>query len=274
MKNLIQILPEKGKRLRRVLLHGFAGALAGCLVLHPLSMFIHNQFYGHESGPLHFLVLSFSLEHLTMAVYFTGLGAIAGLMQGSYAHRLRMLYEHAKSLSVTDELTLLHNRRNFLDQLQKEILRAVRSRSPLSLMMMDIDHFKHYNDTYGHLAGDEFLRKFAQHLKSNLRETDFVARYGGEEFMVIMPDTPINGAYHIAERLREGMQKSFIMKDCPSHGDRITLSIGVAEFGSDTGNTQQLIASADEALYRAKRLGRNRVCLADAFDQELREARI
>jgi diguanylate cyclase (GGDEF)-like protein len=272
--SLNEVLIEKNRKLRRVLLHGLVGALAGYFILHPLSMLIHNSFYEHESSLLHFLVVSFSLEHLTMAIYFTGLGAIAGMMQGSYTHRLRMLYEHARSLSVTDELTLLNNRRYFLDELQKEIKRTDRSGMPLSLMMIDIDKFKQYNDTYGHPAGDELLRAFSQHLNSKLRETDFVARYGGEEFTVIMPETAGDQACRIAERLRAGTQKDFPAGDEPSFNGGITLSIGVAQFRTDAGNPQQFIASADRALYQAKHLGRNRVCLAGEPDQDMQEVRI
>jgi diguanylate cyclase (GGDEF)-like protein len=271
--NLGEVFLAKDTRLRRVLLHGLVGAVAGYFLLHPLSMLIHNSIYEHESSMLNFLVISFSLEHLTMAMFFTGLGAIAGMIEGSYAHRLWMLYEHARSLSVTDELTLLHNRRYFLDELQREIKRADRSGMPLSLMMIDIDKFKQYNDTHGHPAGDELLRRLSRYLGGGLRETDFLARYGGEEFTVIMPETAKDQARLIAERLRAGTLKNFPTKIGTSLNGGITLSIGVAEFGPDADSLQQLIASADKALYRAKDFGRNRVCLAHEAVRDVQEIR-
>ena len=269
--NLSQTSTDSSKRLKRFLLHGLVGALAGYFILHPLSMLIHSSCYQHESGHLNFILLSFSPEHLTMAIYFAGLGVIAGVIQGSYTHRLGTLYEHAKSLSVTDELTLLHNRRHFLEQLQKETMRAGRSRASLSMMMIDLDYFKQYNDAHGHPAGDEFLRKFARHLDGSVRETDFVARYGGEEFAVIMPDTPVKGAHHIAERLRSSTEQDFKPEQGTNLNGGVTLSIGVAEFDYCFDSPQELIASADRALYRAKHLGRNRVCVSGESCQSVQE---
>jgi len=269
--NLNECLREDNGRLRRVLIHGLIGALAGYLLLHPLSMLIHTRYYGHESDPLHFLVLSFSAEHLNMAFYFAALGAFAGMIQGYYAHRLRILYEQAKCLSLTDELTLLHNRRYLLEELRREMKRSGRSGRPLSVMMIDIDRFKQYNDTYGHPAGDRLLKEFSRELGCFLRDTDIVARYGGEEFAVVMPDTPRIAAYRIAERLRTRTQENFSTENRPSFNGDITLSIGVAEFGRDAGSLRQLIGSADTALYRAKQLGRNRVCLAGETCQDMQE---
>jgi diguanylate cyclase (GGDEF)-like protein len=156
-------------------------------------------------------------------------------------------------LSVTDELTQLLNRRAFDDRLTREIKRAVRSRRPVSLALLDIDHFKSYNDQYGHPAGDYLLKSFAQHLKREVRETDSAARYGGEEFALILPDTNEIGALVLAERLRSSIEAAM-------HNERsVTASIGVASLQTGIADSATLIAAADAALYYSKKHGRNRV---------------
>jgi diguanylate cyclase (GGDEF)-like protein len=159
-------------------------------------------------------------------------------------------------LAVTDGLTQIYNRRHVDELLHKEIKRFTRRKySHLSVMMVDIDHFKKLNDAYGHLAGDGVLREMAQVLKEGVRETDTVARYGGEEFIIVMPDTHLDGAAYRAETLREMVeQKDFPGHDGPLH---ITISIGVAAFLS--GSADGVIGVADRALYQAKHAGRNRV---------------
>jgi len=169
------------------------------------------------------------------------------------------LFEANRQLShiaVTDGLTQIYNRRHVDELLHKEIKRFTRRKySHLSVMMVDIDHFKKLNDAYGHLAGDGVLREIAQVLKEGVRETDTVARYGGEEFIIVMPDTHLDGAAYRAETLREMVER----KDFPGHDGplHITISIGVAAFLS--GSADGVIGVADRALYQAKRAGRNRV---------------
>ncbi|OGW37419.1 MAG: hypothetical protein A2X58_05275 [Nitrospirae bacterium GWC2_56_14] len=169
------------------------------------------------------------------------------------------LFEANRQLShiaVTDGLTQIYNRRHVDELLHKEIKRFTRRKySHLSVMMVDIDHFKKLNDAYGHLAGDGVLREMAQVLKEGVRETDTVARYGGEEFIIVMPDTHLDGAAYRAETLREMVER----KDFPGHDGplHITISIGVAAFLS--GSADDVIGVADRALYQAKRAGRNRV---------------
>jgi diguanylate cyclase (GGDEF)-like protein len=157
-------------------------------------------------------------------------------------------------LAVTDSLTLLYNRRHLDEILYKEIKRYNRRKyTSLSLMMIDIDHFKALNDRCGHLAGDTVLREIAAVLKQEVRETDTIARYGGEEFVVVMPDTHIDGAGHKAEMLRKKVQSM----EFPGHDEpiKITISIGVAEYVA--GFSHDLVQAADKALYRAKQGGRN-----------------
>jgi len=168
-----------------------------------------------------------------------------------------MLYKSTEHLSITDGLTGLYNHRHFQEQLEVEVKRAQRYDLNLSLIMIDLDHFKEFNDSYGHLEGDALLRKIAQILKSSLRETDFVARYGGEEFAVILPETDKEGASIAAERVRRTISKQTFGEV----GAIMTISLGVASYPDDACLRAALIKKADEALYRAKREGRNRTCL-------------
>ena len=157
------------------------------------------------------------------------------------------LYEHAERLATTDGLTGLLNRRTFNSELEKRVREAQRYRRPLSLLLLDIDHFKKVNDTHGHPAGDAVLRGVAQVAAKQARETDIVARYGGEEMALILPETDAEGAARIAERIRQAVAAS------KHEGLQVTVSIGVATGFDD------LVEHADKALYRAKQSGRNRV---------------
>jgi len=169
-----------------------------------------------------------------------------------------MLYKSTERLSITDGLTGLYNHRHFQEQLELEVKRGQRYDLSLSLIMIDLDHFKEFNDSYGHLEGDTLLRKIAQILKSSLRETDFVARYGGEEFAVILPETNKEGASIAAERVRRAISEQTFGEV----GAKMTISLGVASYPDDACLRADLIRKADEALYRAKREGRNQTCLA------------
>jgi len=169
-----------------------------------------------------------------------------------------MLYKSKERLSITDGLTGLYNHRHFQEQLEVEVKRAQRYDLALSLIMIDLDHFKEFNDTYGHLEGDSLLRKIAQILKSSLRETDLVARYGGEEFAVILPETDKEGASIAAERVRKTVSEQTFGEV----GAKMTISLGVASYPDDACLRADLIRQADEALYRAKREGRNCTRLA------------
>lgn len=165
-----------------------------------------------------------------------------------------------RELAFLDGLTGLHNRRSFDERLAMEALHAVRNRLPLSLLLIDVDHFKLYNDLYGHPAGDEALRRVSSVLKSNmLRPVDLAARYGGEEFVCMLPETPLEGAMAVAERMRQGVAALGIAHGA-SETNAISISIGVAcRPGPPVVPAAELIAAADHALYEAKRGGRNRV---------------
>ncbi len=174
-------------------------------------------------------------------------------------HTISLQNEIAK-LATTDGLTGLNNHRMFQDRLSEEIQRAERYKSKLFLLLIDIDHFKRFNDTYGHQTGDDVLRTMAQIIKGSIRKVDFAARYGGEEFVLILPETDCGHTFTVAERIRKAvMDYPFKLKDGTKAG--LTVSIGVACFPEDSAEKEDLIRKADTALYFAKGLGRNKVCL-------------
>lgn len=174
--------------------------------------------------------------------------------------QLRFLFVKAEKEAITDPLTDLYNYRYFLLQLNREVSRAQRHKSVFSLIMIDIDFFKIYNDTYGHQAGDLILRRIAQAMLENTRNSDMVCRYGGEEFCIICPELTKEDARKTAEKLRQIVESLELPKIKSPQGEKLTISSGVASFPEDGSNAYQLIMMADKALYRAKESGRNRVC--------------
>lgn len=253
---------------RKLLGHGLLGALAGYFILHPASMHIHSLFEHNNAVVWDSLILSFSPQHLAMAIYFTLLGLMFGLTYGYYTQRIVSLYEHVKLLSVTDELTSLYNRRYFFQKFREEIERAWRYSRQLSVLLIDIDNFKKYNDIYGHEQGDDILRSFSNRLRKIVRENDIVARLGGEEFVIIMPEANHKMASDLAERLRLDVTK-YPFKNT---NRKFTISIGVAGFPSDAQDMTRLLRKADHALYEAKRKGKNRVCLYNEISREKQTA--
>jgi len=167
-----------------------------------------------------------------------------------------------EALVRTDTLTGLLNRRAFMDAFELEMMRFARRRHPLCLMLLDVDHFKQVNDRYGHLAGDECLRRMATLIRERVtRPQDFVARFGGEEFVVVLFDTHLDGARHVAERIRSEVQQLQVQWETTLIP--LTTSIGLCSAIPDelTGIEQYTVA-ADQALYEAKESGRNRVVVA------------
>ena len=159
--------------------------------------------------------------------------------------------EFYRELSILDGLTGVYNHRHFQEVLPREIERAKRYKFTVSLLMVDLDDFKKYNDTYGHLAGDKLLRAFAEFFAGAVRVVDLVFRYGGEEFAIICPETPKQGGVEVAKRLL-----NLVKQKMP-----ISISIGLSCFPDDAANKEELIKKADEALYQAKRSGKNRICI-------------
>lgn len=166
-------------------------------------------------------------------------------------------HETIYSLTIQDGLTQIHNKRYFLEFLEREMPRAHRFRRPLSLMMFDIDFFKKINDQHGHLAGDYVLRELASLVKTRVRREECFARYGGEEFAIVMPEAGLDNARVFAERLRRMIEeKRFVFEDeiIP-----VTISIGLAELEPHHGDALAFIKDTDANLYKAKHAGRNRV---------------
>lgn len=159
-----------------------------------------------------------------------------------------MLYERTQELAITDSLTGLFNRRTMYQQMEREIQRSRRFLHPLSLMMIDLDDFKRYNDEHGHLAGDEGLVRIAALIKSNVRDVDLSYRFGGEEFIVLVPETALEGAIRFAERLRQLIREAL----------SFTVSIGVAQYAPNE-TAEAWLARVDWALYQAKKEGKDRV---------------
>jgi diguanylate cyclase (GGDEF)-like protein len=176
--------------------------------------------------------------------------------------RILELHEQLVSQARRDSLTGLLNRPAILEVLQKESIRSVREKTPIAAIMTDIDHFKHINDTYGHLAGDAVLREAARRLSATLRGYDSVGRYGGEEFLIVAPSCDAVGGADVAERLRESISGAPI--DASGHAIVVTMSFGVAAT-CDIKQVNQLLRMADEALYAAKKAGRNRVNVNSEF---------
>jgi len=167
--------------------------------------------------------------------------------------RLREGRQELERLSVTDVLTKLYNRRHLMDTLTAEIQRYRRHKRALSVVMVDVDEFKKYNDAFGHLAGDKVLVEVASVLKESTRDVDCVARYGGEEFLLVLPETQIEGATRVGKRIRDRLAHAKF------GGGKITVSIGIAEFPEHGDSLEAVMASADAAMYQAKRAGRDRV---------------
>ncbi|MFO7890172.1 MAG: diguanylate cyclase [bacterium] len=173
-------------------------------------------------------------------------------------HELEIVKEKLKKLAVTDGLTGLFNYRAFKNQIHYEIIRSKRFNLPVSLLMIDIDHFKRYNDTFGHPKGDKVLKQFSELLTVNLREVDTIARYGGEEFAIILPGTNKKASFIVAEKLRKLIEEYDFPLSEKLPDKKLTISIGIASFPIDVEDEENLILSADKALYKAKNTGRNR----------------
>lgn len=185
------------------------------------------------------------------------------------------LYQEVKRLATTDELTGVHNRRSLMQAGEREVQRAARYARSLSVLMLDVDHFKRVNDTYGHPAGDVVLRGVAQETMSQIRHLDMIGRYeevhdgtenimgrfGGEEFGILLPETSLDGALMVAERIRFALERMvFTAPDAPDETIHITVSIGVSCLLTKSDGLSEMFARADQALYIAKQSGRNRVC--------------
>jgi diguanylate cyclase (GGDEF)-like protein len=174
---------------------------------------------------------------------------------------LKAVLAQADEVSHTDSLTFLPNRRRILGDLQREALFSDRYGTPLAVSMLDIDHFKEINDTYGHLVGDEVLRKLAMELRNHIRHPDVIGRYGGEEFLVVLPHSTVKAAAEQAERLRKYIESLVISSG--EYTITVTLSMGLAQYQVHQEDWQSFLSRADAALYQAKNNGRNRWVIAE-----------
>lgn len=234
-----------------------------CLQCHAKQGYKEGDIRGGISVTLPFIS---RLPLMTLAVGHMGIGLLGVIGIIIFGNRLAKYNEILRKQSVIDALTGIPNRRNFSETILREIGRAQRQKYPLSLIMCDVDKFKDYNDTYGHDAGDECLKKVAQAIENTLsRPSDFCARYGGEEFVIVLPNTTQTGALHVAEIIRANVQNMGIVHERSEPLKIVTLSLGVATI--DRGISlldEDFVHSADKALYKAKEKGRNRV---EAFNE-------
>lgn len=187
--------------------------------------------------------------------------AILAILAERFASEIERvrLYERIQALAVTDGLTGVYVRRHLLERFEGELERSRRLGFKLSFLMIDIDHFKSFNDEYGHLVGDAVLKQAAETIRKSVRELDLVGRYGGEEFGVLLVETDEAGAFYVADRIRRAVgQRAFKVYD---ENLKVTVSIGVATYSNKLNSSALLIDAADSALYQAKRGGRNKVCV-------------
>jgi diguanylate cyclase (GGDEF)-like protein len=172
-----------------------------------------------------------------------------------------LTYQRTRELTNRDDLTSLYNRRYFFERFDKEVERADRYERVLSVLMLDIDHFKNYNDTFGHLKGDDLLVELSHILEHNMRKADVIARYGGEEFLVLLPETDKEAAVVAAEKIRTAVEKhDFHGNNAGMEPGKITITIGVSSMPGDATDALELLDRADRALYYGKAQGRNQVC--------------
>jgi len=165
-------------------------------------------------------------------------------------------------MAITDDLTGISNRRYFFEVAEKIFSQAKRYKKPLSILIVDIDHFKKFNDTHGHMVGDQILQGMTHLMSGAMREADLIGRYGGEEFSILLPETDLGDAMHVAERLLNRVANTPIETEAGPL--MVQLSIGAAEMGKETPDLHTLIIRADQAMYMAKNAGRNRVAALQA----------
>lgn len=237
-----------------------------CLLVHPLCDEINDYKKSMEyflfalqgkAGKIGCLVVKgMPREHHEK---FTILGS-----QFALALRRIKLYHEIERVAITDSLTELHTRRYAVERFQEELKRSQARGMKLSFLMVDVDHFKTFNDQYGHLMGDQILREAGKLIRESIREIDIAGRFGGEEFCVVLPDTDRPGARFAAERIRQAVEAGTIR--AYDAEVKITVSLGVATYPEDGTRIEELTDKADWALYRAKREGRNRICAFGVYD--------
>jgi diguanylate cyclase (GGDEF)-like protein len=246
-----------------------------CLVRsegHSCSLFPHTMTYQvvipvltENIGSMGLLATATSGDYISLLPDDI-LTALQNHVQSAVANAYK--YDAIRRQVVTDHLTHLYNRRFFMNRANEEIGRTLRHKAPLSVLMVDIDHFKLFNDTHGHATGDRVLQTVARAMQDALRTSDVCARYGGEEFAMLLPNTSGENAYYVAERVRRTLQRTrYTGLGLPADVN-ITISVGVSTCPRDATTLDDLMRLADEALYQAKAEGRDRVVVFGAGQRE------
>jgi diguanylate cyclase (GGDEF)-like protein/PAS domain S-box-containing protein len=267
---LNQVFPLKDPLLQEVEESGRPLILSDAQDDHRFEKWVGSDYvHGWLGVPLfaHGVCIGFlTLDNRQVGAYNADTAKLAQVFanQAAIAIENARLFEQVQRLAVTDPLTNLHNRRYFFEVAHREMERARRYQSPLSLIMIDIDHFKEVNDTHGHLIGDIVLRQIADRLRGQLREIDVLCRYGGEEFVIMLPDTALDAAYQVSERLRQAIVEKPIGAE--EYLVQVTTSLGVAFMSDECKQIDDLIRYADQALYQAKSAGRNQSILWKNFE--------
>lgn len=229
------------------------------LLLRTVGMVMASDWDGHYNVS----------DSVQTATYLATLGVLLTNTMGFVLMQMEQALAHQQDLATHDRLTGLYNRNALLDALQHYGAVSNRANTPLAFLMIDIDHFKHVNDQYGHLVGDDVLREVANRAQARLRRADFLARFGGEEFLALLPGTDAQGATLVAEDIRCAVQALPIL--AKGHSLSVTVSVGVhaSVVAAETHATERQIAASDRALYEAKQAGRNRVAVAVTVPVEL-----
>jgi diguanylate cyclase (GGDEF)-like protein len=238
--------------VKKITIGTLIGGIIGYFILHPAFMLIDDYYFHHVFKLPEGYLSSFEFMHIQMAIFFIIFGMINGFLYGFFDYRISSLIKKTRLLSITDELTQINNRRYFINELEKEIERAKRFSRNLSLMILDIDKFKYYNDTYGHIFGDKVIQSVALSLTETIRKTDFTARYGGDEFVIVMPETEKSMANILAERLQKKFSQNFFEDHKLQAKIKISVTIGIASFPNDAQTVDELTHNADLALYKVK----------------------
>ena len=237
--------------------------LAGLILIFIAGYFGYMVFFWGKQEAWHDLIVP---GIFFLGACFVWLTATLSL-QTVFDVRRMVLLEHE---NITDPLIGIYNRRHLDRRLGEEVARAQRYAFPLSVLLLDVDHFKHVNDKYGHQAGDRVLAHLGKLLLESVRETDEVARYGGEEMLIMVPHTPVLSAAHLAERIRHYIETHpLLLSNADEKTDTLffTVSIGVSALDNRVNSSQKLVQSADKALYQAKEQGRNRVVIGKAISE-------
>ncbi len=187
--------------------------------------------------------------------------ALMGIALGHLSSKHKAQENMLEGLSVHDRLTGLFNYGYFLDNLAKEQKRSLRYQNPLSVIMLDVDFFKRFNDTFGHEKGNEVLKRVTKVITNRIRNVDTAARYGGEEFIIILPNATKEQALVVAERIRTAIEKEDFKGNTTRPISHVTISGGIASYPSQAEDIEQLVYKADQALYLAKETGRNQICV-------------